>query len=466
MRCLNRRRERGNFMILSAFFIILLVMLFFFVQDSLRKSNLEQALQKLADDTALHAASYVPSVSAASYIQSTGELRPWMQEQNYAVGYHVLSEMDASSVDAYAANAAREYVQRNAGNSAAADYFGGYLTINRVSPKFVARQEGDREIIEYFVEVELGTRWASGTMSRDEDLTASAIARAVIEHRSFYSVGTIDIKNPTAIPLFVHGMYAGGSIKINNVRGGNQIIINGDMHANTSNLDFTNNDSASVYGTVSAASGVDTTGVYVAGGGIYPSPDISWSFPANPEVSPELYQGTVKVVDGDYTLSGIFPPAAWGSQYTNGGTLYIRGGSLSVDGSAGDPIITGNWCFYMDGDLHFNGLNATISPGNYQTVFMVNGKMHLNHLRGPAVINGAVLCNGLFHANNVKDADFPFTINGGLYTTGDIHLNNIPVGFTLNDEPMPRALPKPFITYPSAVSSPPQYSSPVVTLIH
>lgn len=465
------RREEGNFLILSVFCILLLALIFVFIQDALRKSNYEEALQKLTDDAALYAAAYVPSVSVGSYIQSTGELRPWMQEQNYAVGYHILSAANATYIDQYATAAVRDFVNKNALNNQASNFFGGELEVTRVSPKFVARQEGDKRVIEYYVDVEMTTRWGSSVMSRSENLVSNAIAKAVIEYRSQYTLSESDYENPDPIEMFAKGVYARQQVEFNNA---GDVLIIGDVHSDEADIKLNNNDSFQLYGDLEGSTGISRDGDEVITGTERTGADVPRIGAAMPPfptgVDDPNYPHPIVIVDNDYHLTGTFPPAGLldseGNQAVNG-TLYVRGGDLHLNNSGVDPNITGNWCFVTDGGLHFNNLSLNVVGDTSNDVFfMVGEELHLNNIQGPITIWGGIYCAGGIHINNTNKSDYPMTIYGGIYAGDDIKFNNNQTGVIIISEPMPDAMPKPWITYPVTSSSPPIYSSPRVFLIH
>ena len=455
------RREEGNFIIIGVFCLIFIAMLFVFIQDAVRKSSYEEALQKLTDDAALYAAAYVPSVSVASYIQSTGQLRPWMQEQNYAVGYHILSSANATYIDRFASEAVRDYVRKNALNNRASNFFGGNLEVTRVSPKFVAHQDGDKRIIEYYVDVELTTRWGSSVMSRSENVTATAIAKAVIEYVSEYTKSEPDYDNPDPIEMFAKGVYARQQVEFTNA---GDVTIVGDVHSDEADIKLNNNGTFHINGDLEGSTGISRDGDEVITGTERTGadvPQIGASMPPFPTgVADPNYPQPIIIVDGDYQLD------AEGNQAV-AGTLYVRSGDLHINNSGVDPNITGNWCFVTDGGLHFNNLTLNVVGDTSNDVFfMVGGELHLNNIQGPLTIWGGIYCAGGIHINNTNKSDYPMTIYGGIYAGDDIKFNNNQSGVIIISEPMPDAMPKPWIIYPATSSSPPLYSSPRVSLIH
>ncbi len=484
----TRKRQRGNFMIIGAFSLILLGLILYFVQDSLRKSNLEQDLQKLADDTALYAAAQVPSFKAVSYLQA-GEVRGWHSDQGYGEGSYVLSLQNAQHVDACAQQAVTEFVQRNAGNSAASGYFGGDLRILRASPKVVARREADgKEVIEYYVEVELATKWGSSLLAGSGDVTATAIAKAIVDYQSFYSISNPDYDNPTVIPVFANGVYAKTDVTFTACS--KTLYIEGDVHANEQVVTFQNDNIVIVDGDVSGGTKVEiknTDSMTVSGlvltGDSSPKQEMPpMIFPTG--VNDENFTQPIIIVDGDFSMNGVFPPNDPDDPYYDlfhtvsgetitGGTLYCRGGSLHLNGTgnaADDANIQGDWCFSVTEDVHFNnfGVNASSADTSAEIFFMVGGDIHLNNLKAaaPMTLNGSIYAANGIHINNDASPDAPLTILGGIYSGDDVYFNNMKQNLSIIHKPTPNVLPEPWVVYPVEFTCPPEYSSPRVMLVH
>lgn len=511
--------QDGNFLIISVVCLVLLGFLFVIIQDVLRRNSFEQELQKLADDTALYAAAMVPSVSVCSYLTSDTEIRPYMAAQNYGIGSHILSAADASYVDAYALQRAEEYVKRAAMNSASSNYFGGNLVMTRVNPKFSAyRLTTGRQVMDYYVQVELKTRWGGTWFGSGEDVAASAIAKATIDYKSLYTRFEVDPDSYVVDNIFANGIYGRGVVDLQNWGGAETVCIVGDVHSEESILTITYaaEDSVSIYGTLSAPDLQVNPGAidYLDGdtlegaasptmiAPVLPKPNLSFltaaqiaqldaGVPVILSSADTNYKSPIIVWPNDYGNStdatGNFPPnygvfldPVTGLPYT-GGTFYTYNATGAGDGSihltgtgadGGDANIVGNWCFVTDGDVHMNNLRGGITGGDLtnDVFFNIGGTMHMNNIKGPVVINGSIMAPNI--AINNSDCDFPFTIYGGLYATGEppasgkVNLTAMKSGFTLIHKSPDDAMP-PALKYPIFISStPPNYSSPRVILIH
>lgn len=508
-------REDGNFLVISVACLVLLGFLFVIIQDVLRKNAYEDELQKLADNTALHTAALVPSVSVSSYIKYDTQVTDWMARQGYGVGAHVLSAVDATEVDRLALLRAEEYLNRAALSSGGTNYFGGNLVTTTVSPKFVAHKEGDKQIVDYYVLVELKTKWGGAWLGRSEDITATAIARATIDYEAFYSRSEIDPDSWTVDDVFANGIYGRGVVDLQNWGGNEEVTIVGDIHSEEAilTISYEPTDSVSIYGSISApdlqvnAGAVDNlTGAQLEGAA---SP--SMVAPAMPPPVIPAAQLAAMVEDVPFIMSppdtnyvqpvivwpgnfgadggatGNFPPVAnpvfidpaTGQPYTQG-TFFVANlgpdqGDLHLSGTGldgGDPNISGNWCFVTAGDVHLNNLKGGITGGDMtnEVFFNVGGDIHINNITGPVTLNGSFMADNI--TINNTDCDYPFTVLGGLYAVGDppasgkVNLTAMKSGFTLIHKEVPSIMP-PDLKYPVVIySTPPNYSSPRVVLIN
>jgi len=519
-----REQEEGNFIILSIFFLMLFVLLFFFVQDALKKSTLEENLQKLTDNAALYAASYVPSISVNSYLSSTTPLTSWQQQQGYNYGDYILSTEQAEYVDALARSAVQDYLRRNATTNEATGYFGGNLEVVRVNPKLVARDEGSRQVIEYYLEVELGTKWGSFHLARADDVRTTALARATVEYNEVYSTTEEDYDNPEPISVFAKGIYSKKDVKLNNI---NDFHLIGDIHSNTEDVGVAMAPGGNVLieGNLSASTSVDldadsgtTTGSITSpaidvdltvGGGllgdenIAPAPDIDM-----PELLPPtgtddpnwnhpiviFESGNITVTDGygydagdiaawtawfdgwrttqgDYavnpstqanvSINGDFPPPG----FPEDGTLYAKDGQFHVHGAS---VIEGSWSFVAEDQIHVNNADfAAVGDGEDDHLFWYStDSIHLNNVNNATVVgsyyvNSSNTSHPGIHFNN---CDF-MLIEGGLFSNAPIHINNVG-SLTIKAVSNPNPLPPPLTNPAQVYSAPPQYSSPVVVLIH
>ncbi len=481
------RRQRGNFLVASALVIILLVMGFVIIRDVLTRQTYEEELQKLADDTALHTAAMVPSVQIPSYLVSS-EIKGWMTEQGYQVGDHVLSVANAQAVDQYAQARAAEYMSRNAITNAASNYFGGNVVMTVARPKFTARREGNKQIIDYYVEIELHTKCGSAILDANQDVVATAVAKATIDYESFFSISEPNPDSPTVNPVFANGVYAKEDVTFTNSK--KVLYIDGDVHANEQVVTFQNDNIVNITGSVSAGLNVaikNTDSMTVAGDVLTgdSSPDLDMPPMVYPTgVNDPNFTHPIIIIDGDYTMTGSFPPAGDPRFHVGGvitgdtitsGTLYVRNGSLHLNKSSGgsaatDANISGDWCFVVTNDVHFNnfGVNATSKDTTNELFFMIGGTVHLNNLKAssPVTLNGCIYANSGIHINNDGPPNAPMTILGGVYSNTDVYFNNMAQNLSIIHKPTPNVMPEPWTEYLTMVISPPVFSSPRVVLLH
>jgi len=487
-----RRNEQGNVLILSVFFLMLFVFVGVVVNDVMKKGRREEALQQLADAAALNAASHVPSIEIQSYL-TDATITQTDRTQGYEVGDHVLSNEAAAYIDNYARAVVRQYVAQNVINNEASGYYGGDLQIASVRPKFVANKDAnDVETINYYVEVEFKNKWGSSYLGVSDDLEAAATARATLNYIAIYSTVDYDYDNPDPHSIFANGVYAKGSIDLTNIGG---IDIIGDVHSDESTIKVNNIGPVVIEGSVSGpgdisitnvlsadisgdvtSEGTTTTDATVTVHGTETSsgdvPNVEMPVPAYPvDANDPNFPQPIIIIDGDYVIDGPFPPdPAVDPRFVgaeNGGTLYVRqtapnNGDIELkSGAFTEPDISGDWCMIAEADVHFrNAGNINNSDTDNQIFFMAGGDIHINNT-DDVEIYGNLYALGDIHFNNVDDV----VIIGGVYSAGDVMYNNAP-HLTIIKKPMPNVIPPELEIPPVIYAAPPQYTSPVVTLIH